>query len=216
MAEQNDKDVEREHGEAAGSSDEPASDDDRAMRAFARSLHGDDDGSQKASAGDESEGRDDDGRGAARLAARERRQMEREERELAEVRQDPDGVPLSGLLGLERWVQFSFVALGVLVFYLGDALIAFVWQFFAEPDPTIVSGSALILGVLTAFSLYRHAPVHQFVSEVVGELSKVTWPTRDETYHSTVVVIITSVIAAVYTGLFDALWSAFTDLIYNV
>ena len=51
---------------------------------------------------------------------------------------------------------------------------------------------------------------------MVGELSKVTWPTRDETYYSTLVVIVTSVIAAVYTGAFDAVWSAFSDLVYNV
>jgi preprotein translocase subunit SecE len=54
------------------------------------------------------------------------------------------------------------------------------------------------------------------VDEVVGELSKVTWPTREETYYSTIVVIVTSVLAAVYTGIIDALWSAFTDLIYKV
>jgi hypothetical protein len=31
-----------------------------------------------------------------------------------------------------------------------------------------------------------------------------------------VVVVLTSVVAAVYTGLFDALWSAVTDFVYTV
>ena len=51
--------------------------------------------------------------------------------------------------------------------------------------------------------------------EVAGELSKVTWPSRPETWRNTVVVIVTSIIAAAYLFLFDSVWSAFTDLIYG-
>jgi preprotein translocase SecE subunit len=47
-------------------------------------------------------------------------------------------------------------------------------------------------------------------------LFRSTWPSRDETYVSTVVVLVTSVVAAIYTGVFDALWSALTDFVYTV
>lgn len=117
-------------------------------------------------------------------------------------------------LGLERWVQFAFVGVAALVFFVGDKLIGFIWSFFAEPDGILVSGIAAILGILTGYLLYRHDTVKPYVDEVAGELSKVTWPTRPETWRNTVVVIITSVIAAVFLGVFDAVWSAFTDLIY--
>ncbi len=117
-------------------------------------------------------------------------------------------------LGLERWVQFAFVGVAALVFFVGDKLIGFVWSFFAEPDSIVVSGIAAILGILAGYLLYRHQTVKPYVDEVAGELSKVTWPTRPETWRNTVVVIITSVIAAVFLGVFDAVWSAFTDLIY--
>ena len=118
-------------------------------------------------------------------------------------------------LGLERWVQFAFVAIAGLSFFIGDKLIGFIWSYFAEPDATIVTGAAAILGILTGYLLYRHPKVRPLADEVAGEMSKVTWPSRQETWYSTVVVIVTSIIAAVYLGLFDTLWSAFTDLIYT-
>lgn len=117
-------------------------------------------------------------------------------------------------LGLERWVQFAFVGVAALVFFIGDKLISFVWSFFAEPDPILVSGISAIVGILSGYLLYRHPTVKPYVDEVAGELSKVTWPSRAETWRNTVVVIITSVIAAAFLGVFDAVWSAFTDLIY--
>ena len=118
-------------------------------------------------------------------------------------------------LGLERWVQFAFVAIAGLTFFIGDKLISFVWSYFDTPQDLVVSGAAAILGILTGYLLYRHPKVRPLADEVAGELSKVTWPSRRETWYSTIVVIVTSIIAAVYLGLFDTLWSAFTDLIYS-
>lgn len=150
------------------------------------------------------------------VARREAADIEREERELAAGASEHDVAPITSVLGVERWVQFAFIALALSTFYIADKLITFGWSFAAEPDPTMVSGIAALIGLVGAFALYRHPRVNQLAHEVVSELSKVTWPTKDETYYSTVVVIVTSVIAALYTGVFDALWSAFTDLIYNV
>lgn len=117
-------------------------------------------------------------------------------------------------LGLERWVQFAFVAIAGLTFFIGDKLINFIWSYFADPEELLITGVSAILGLLTGYLLYRHPKVRPMADEVAMELSKVTWPSRKETWYSTLVVIITSVIAAVYLGLFDTLWSAFTDLIY--
>jgi preprotein translocase subunit SecE len=118
-------------------------------------------------------------------------------------------------LGLERWVQLAFVALALVIFFLADKLITLVWFFIAQPEPTIITGISAVLGIGTAFLLYRHKKVNPLAHEVALELSKVTWPSRRETWYSTIVVIVTSVIAAIYLGLFDAAWSWFTDLIYS-
>ena len=41
-----------------------------------------------------------------------------------------------------------------------------------------------------------------------------TWPSKQETYTATSVVIATAVIAAVIVFLLDRFWNWFTDLIY--
>lgn len=45
----------------------------------------------------------------------------------------------------------------------------------------------------------------RFFSEVVGELKKVTWPTREETMKLTAVVIALSVMVGVFIGGLDAI-----------
>ncbi len=46
------------------------------------------------------------------------------------------------------------------------------------------------------------APV-QFIQEVVAELKKVTWPTREETIKLTVMVIIISAVVGAFIGGLD-------------
>ena len=75
---------------------------------------------------------------------------------------------------------------------------------------------AAVVSIVITVVLYRHETVSRVSHEVVGELAKVSWPTRDEVQVSTVVVIITSIIASIIVGSFDAAWSAITDLIYKV
>lgn len=47
--------------------------------------------------------------------------------------------------------------------------------------------------------------IQQYLSEVVQELKKVTWPTQDELKGSTLVVIVFSIAMAVFIGLSDFL-----------
>lgn len=49
--------------------------------------------------------------------------------------------------------------------------------------------------------------VVRFIQEVRSELSKVSWPSRDELINSTGVVIALSLAFAVFTGVFDRLLS---------
>jgi len=44
----------------------------------------------------------------------------------------------------------------------------------------------------------------QFLSNVKGELAKVTWPTRKDTYSSTTVVIILVLVVAVFLWVVDS------------
>ncbi len=53
-----------------------------------------------------------------------------------------------------------------------------------------------------------------FLFGVLTELDTVTWPTKDEVYNSTVVVLITVVIFAVYSGLWDIVMKFVRDWLY--
>ncbi|HHH27457.1 MAG TPA: preprotein translocase subunit SecE, partial [Polyangiaceae bacterium] len=109
----------------------------------------------------------------------------------------------------------------------GDKLFTFVYDILASlggrndwftlpaANPVMITAAAAVVGILTAFYLYRHPRVKPMADEVAAELSKVTWPTRPETWRNTIVVIVTSMMAAAYLFLFDSVWSAFTDLIYG-
>jgi preprotein translocase SecE subunit len=136
--------------------------------------------------------------------------------EAADVDMGSDTLAVTSMLGPERWVQFGFIAMAFLTFFVVDKLAFEIWRRFAQPDPIVTGAISAIVGVLVAFYAYTNPQSRKLADEVVAELGQVTWPSRDETYVSTVVVVVTSVVAAVYTGLFDALWSAVTDFVYTV
>jgi preprotein translocase subunit SecE len=129
----------------------------------------------------------------------------------------------SGTLGIERWVQFSYFGIAItLAWFLIKSSTA-VWTLLSdtvnvvsEPNGTLIALGAGLVSLVAAMIAYRSAKVHTFVTEVCVELSKVTWPTRKETWAQTIVVLIVSAIAAVILGVFDTIWSTITDLIYNV
>lgn len=45
--------------------------------------------------------------------------------------------------------------------------------------------------------------IKRFLKEVVAELRKVTWPTKDELVGSTIVVIVVSLVVAIFIGIVD-------------
>ena len=49
--------------------------------------------------------------------------------------------------------------------------------------------------------------VAKFISEVKQELKKVSWSTRRELINSTIVVIVSVAILAVFIGICDLVWS---------
>lgn len=59
---------------------------------------------------------------------------------------------------------------------------------------------------------YMTTPV-AFVNEVISELKKVTWPTRDETIKLTAVVIVISVVVGAFIGGLDSLFVKVISLI---
>lgn len=73
-----------------------------------------------------------------------------------------------------------------------------------------VIGAAVAVG-LTLY-LYRHERASIFVTEAVSELTKVTWPKREDTWRGTWVVIGFSVAVSILMACFDFFWKFFTDV----
>ena len=56
----------------------------------------------------------------------------------------------------------------------------------------------------------------QFLSEVKGEVKKVTWPSRKEAMGGTAVVLLVVLIMAIFLGLVDLLLSKIVEALLNV
>ena len=125
-------------------------------------------------------------------------------------------LPVTGTLGIERWIQFAYIAFALTLFWFFDHLIVAIWEIFADSDPTIASAGAAILALIGAFAAYRHPRASAFSNEVADELSKVVWPSREETWNQTLIVLAVSAIAAAIFFVFDATWSKLSDLIYTL
>lgn len=79
---------------------------------------------------------------------------------------------------------------------------------------TTVIGYAVSFGA--AIFCLKSPTISQLANEVADELSRVTWPSREETGSATVVVIVTVVLCSAYLGVFDAFWLWLTDMILGV
>ena len=118
-------------------------------------------------------------------------------------------------LDLTRYVHILFIAGGGPIAWLAYNVINNVWARFS-PDPSfpLLFSISLLVGGGTAFYFWRQENTRQLAQETVGELSRVTWPTRPELGAATVVVIVTSIVMSIVLGLFDFLWSWVTTIIY--
>ncbi len=118
----------------------------------------------------------------------------------------------------QKWVNFSYLFLAVLVGYISFASsskIASVYDLeasFRNIDLVIRVGSLVVSG-LVFLILSRNERANQFMSEVVVELSRVTWPTQKETTSATFVVIVMVLISGMVLGFLDYFWTKVMQLV---
>jgi len=139
---------------------------------------------------------------------------------------------VAGQLGAAKYVHAAFFAVGILAAFLGSKILGGGWTRLAEwpaavravpqlvafseeqRDTYCLVGGAVIaaLGVLQA---YRKEGVRTWADEVATELAKVSWPNREAVFNGTLVVIVASMIAAVYVAVLDRFWSFLTTWVYG-
>ncbi len=57
--------------------------------------------------------------------------------------------------------------------------------------------------------------IKKFLKEVLAELRKVTWPTKEELVGSTIVTIVVSLIVAIFIGIVDRILSLAVRVIFG-
>ena len=143
-----------------------------------------------------------------------------------------DDSAAAGNLGATKYVHAAFFAVGILTAFLGSKILGGAWTHLAEwpaavravpqlvafseeqRDTYCMVGGALI-GVVGVLQAYRKEGVRTWAGEVATELSKVSWPNRQAVTNGTLVVIVASMIAAVYVAVLDRFWSFLTTWVYG-
>jgi len=140
--------------------------------------------------------------------------------------------PVASGLGAARYVHAAFFLIAILGAYVVSKVLVLAWGAIAEwpaavravpqlvayaeeqrEGITLVAGAAA--GTIGVIQAYRKERVRGWADNVAGELSRVTWPTRETVLNGTVVVVLASMIATVYVTILDRFWSFLTTLVYG-
>lgn len=111
----------------------------------------------------------------------------------------------------QKWVNLSFLAFaGGLAWVLFTLLTTIAAGYDLEARvknvDMLIRGLSLGVGALLFFVLYRSQKSSDYMSEVVVELSRVTWPTPKDTYRATIVVVLMVLIFGFLLGGLDTFW----------
>jgi preprotein translocase SecE subunit len=114
----------------------------------------------------------------------------------------------------------SFVAIAAITAVIGHLFFAWMFALSRTPNTAILGDRVvltmllgLIAGVAVGGGLYAWLKARVFAGETIDELDKVNWPSGSETRVNALVVIVTSVIAALIIGSFDLLFGHLSGLL---
>ena len=154
------------------------------------------------------------GRSTAMARADEPEQHDEEEHDVSPV------APTQ--LGARRFVYAAYFAGAIAIAFISSKALDFAWlklqnyqPSIGEPRDEIVMPLAGAVGAGTALYYWYRTRARQLAEEVAAEMSKVTWPSRNEVTNGTVVVIVTTIVSTVFFALMDKFWGFVTNLVYG-
>ncbi len=110
----------------------------------------------------------------------------------------------------QKTVAASFIAFGMLIWFV---LGVFVEKVFEHYDLTfgIFDAIKIAIPIFVAATvvvvLMRHEVASTFMTEVIVELRKVTWPSKKDTWAATFVVIVFVAVISLILGAIDIGWA---------
>ena len=125
-------------------------------------------------------------------------------------------------LGHKRFVYAAYFAGAIGIAFLLSKVTTIAWGRLAvwkpmlgEPRDDILMPASAILGAAAALYYWRRTRARELAEQVAEELSKVTWPSRQEVTNSTFVVIVATLVSTVFFALMDRFWGFVTNLVYG-
>ena len=135
-------------------------------------------------------------------------------------------------LGATKYVHAAFFAAAILAAFLASRLLTSAWNSLAEwsaavrlvpallrygegERATLSMVGGVLVGGIVLWQIYSRRNMRDWADEVAIELSRVTWPTREQVTNGTIVVLVASAVATVYVSLLDRLWAFVTTLVYG-
>lgn len=119
-----------------------------------------------------------------------------------------------------RFIYLTFIALGVLTGLVVKSAAVYIFLAAGVADTVLLNllplstVIALASAVLLFFGLLKNSRVVAYADEVIGELVKVTWPDREETTNSSMVVVVATVIFSGSLAIFDLVWANVTEFLF--
>jgi preprotein translocase SecE subunit len=118
----------------------------------------------------------------------------------------------------QRAVGVLFIIGGVLAGVFARSLTLAVMTYAALEDPLLAGIApvsaviAVAVAIVTPFILLRSDRARTFTDEVVTELRRVTWPSREETFGNTGIVVGATVFFATLLSVYDLAWAKLTGI----
>ncbi len=125
-------------------------------------------------------------------------------------------------MGNRKYVHLVFMVGALVLSWVAIQFVQLLWSYgfvqklVGRPHDLYSRILGIIMGVGLVGSYWLRSTTFDKVGTVVNELSRVTWPTKQETSSATYVVIVTVFISAIIMGVFDWWWSWFTDFLLSV
>jgi preprotein translocase SecE subunit len=139
-----------------------------------------------------------------------------------ERNEGPGGTSSPAQLGTGRFVYAAYFAGAIAIAFIVSKVADFAWfklqnakPAIGEPRDEIVMPLSAIIGTTVAVYCWYRTRTRQLAEEVATEMSKVTWPKREEVTNGTFVVIVTTVISTVFFALMDKFWGFVSNLVYG-
>ena len=142
---------------------------------------------------------------------------------MARSRRRQAGNKKSKDLDPSRWAHAVFAVFGLLTVWVMTHFVEDVWAFvqsiwtqLPRVDTVMAKGIGIVVGLIITIWAWRREKYFKFITEVVVEVSQITWPTRAETRAATVVVITITLICSFLLFGMDIFWGSVTDWLYEL